>query len=42
MIKGDPSKNISDIENVTVVFKHGKGFDSQKLIDYVRGTVGLR
>jgi hypothetical protein len=42
VIKGDPSKNISDIENVTVVFKHGKGFDSQKLIDSVRGTAGLR
>lgn len=42
VIKGDPSKNIADIENVTIVFKHGQGFDSQKLIDSVRGTVGLR
>jgi imidazolonepropionase-like amidohydrolase len=42
VIKGDPSKNISDIENVEVVFKDGVGFDSAKLIDSVRGLVGIR
>lgn len=42
VIKGDPSKNIHDIENVETVFKDGKGYDSQKLIDSVRGMVGLR
>ncbi|MGI9100827.1 MAG: amidohydrolase family protein [Terriglobales bacterium] len=41
VIKGDPSKNIADIENVETVFKDGVGYDSQKLIDSVRGTVGL-
>jgi hypothetical protein len=42
LIKGDPSKNISDIENVETVFKAGVGFDSKKLIDSVRGQVGIR
>ncbi len=42
VIKGDPSKNIGDIENVQIVFKDGKGYDSQKLINSVHGTVGLR
>jgi len=42
LIKGDPSKNIDDIENVETVFKSGTGYDSQKLIDSVRGQVGIR
>lgn len=41
VIKGDPSQKIDDIENVEVVFKDGIGYDSQKLIDSVRGAVGL-
>jgi imidazolonepropionase-like amidohydrolase len=41
VIKGDPSKNISDIENVETVFKDGVGYDSAKLIDSARGRVGL-
>jgi imidazolonepropionase-like amidohydrolase len=40
VIKGDPSKQISDIENVEVVFKDGVGYDSQKLLDSVRGRFG--
>ena len=40
LIKGDPSKKISDIENVEIVFKDGVGFDSQKLLDSVRGRYG--
>ena len=40
VIKGDPSKQISDIENVEIVFKDGVGFDSQKLLDSVRGRYG--
>ena len=40
VIKGDPSKQISDIENVEIVFKDGVGFDSQKLINSVRGRYG--
>jgi len=42
LIKGDPSKNIDEIENVETVFKAGVGFDSKKLIDSVRGQVGIR
>ena len=42
LIKGDPSKNIEDIEKVETVFKDGVGYDSQKLIESVRGQVGIR
>jgi hypothetical protein len=42
LIKGDPSKRIEDIENIETVFKDGIGYDSQKLIDSVRGVVGSR
>lgn len=42
LIKGDPSKKIDDIENVETVFKDGVGYDSQKLIESVRGQVGIR
>jgi len=42
LIKGDPSRNIDDIENVEIVFKAGVGYDSAKLIDSVRGQVGIR
>lgn len=40
VIKGDPSKQISDVENVEVVFKDGIGYDTQKLLDSVRGRYG--
>ena len=39
---GDPSANIADIEKVEVVFKDGVGYDSAKLIESVRGSVGWR
>lgn len=42
VIKGDPSRKIEDIENVETVFKDGVGYDSAKLIESVRGTVGTR
>ena len=42
LIKGDPSKAIDDIENVETVFKAGVGYDSKKLIESVRGQVGIR
>jgi hypothetical protein len=41
VIEGDPSQKIEDIENVSLVFKDGVGYDSQKLIASVRGAVGL-
>jgi imidazolonepropionase-like amidohydrolase len=40
LIKGDPSKNIVDIQNVETVFKAGIGYDSKTLIESVRGQVG--
>ena len=42
VVKGDPSKNINDIENIEITFKDGVGWDSQKLIDSVQGLVGTR
>jgi hypothetical protein len=42
LIKGDPSRQIDAIENVETVFKAGVGYDSKKLIDSVRGQVGIR
>ena len=42
VLQGDPSVNIKDIEKVELVFKDGVGYDSAKLIDSVKGLVGLR
>ena len=42
VIKGDPSMKIEEIENVETVFKAGIGYDSKKLIESVRGQVGIR
>jgi imidazolonepropionase-like amidohydrolase len=41
LIHGDPAANIADIEKIEIVFKDGVGYESQKLIDSVRGMVGL-
>lgn len=40
VVRGDPSANIADIENVEMVFKDGIGYDPEKLIASVRGKVG--
>ncbi len=42
VVKGDPSRSIQDIENVVLVFKDGLGYDSARLIESVRGHVGIR
>jgi len=42
VVKGDPSRKIEDIEHVVTVFKDGLGYDSAKLIESVRGHVGIR
>jgi len=42
VIHGDPAAKISDVEKVETVFKDGVGYDSSKLIDACKGTVGLR
>jgi len=42
VIHGDPSTHIDDIEKVEIVFKDGVGYDPTKLLDSVRGIVGMR
>lgn len=42
VVKGDPSKQIADVEKVEIVFKDGVGYDPQKLAESVRGLVGIR
>ena len=41
VIDGNPAATISDIRHVTLVFKQGVGYDPAKLIESVRGKVGL-
>ena len=41
VVKGNPLTRIRDIENVRIVFKDGVGYDPARLIDSVRGAVGL-
>jgi enamidase len=41
VINGDPSARIGEIRNVQMVFKQGIGYDPAKLIESVRGKVGL-
>ena len=41
VIDGNPAANIADIAKVTLVFKQGVGYDPAKLIDSVKGNVGL-
>ena len=40
IVKGDPSKNIADIENTEIIFKDGIGYNSQKLLDATKGRYG--
>src|SRR5437867_1508168 len=42
VINGDPIARPADIRKVTIVFKDGVGYDSPKLIESIKGTVGLR
>ena len=42
VVKGNPAAKISDINNVEIVFKNGVGYDTEKLIQSVRGLVGTR
>jgi imidazolonepropionase-like amidohydrolase len=41
VVEGNPSATIADIRRVETVFKGGVGFDPQKLVDSVRGQVGV-
>jgi hypothetical protein len=40
IVKGDPSKKITDIENVEWVFKDGVGYDPKALLESVKGRYG--
>ena len=41
VVAGDPSKAIGDIRRVETVFKRGVGYDPGKLIESVKGQVGI-
>jgi imidazolonepropionase-like amidohydrolase len=42
VVDGNPAAHIADVEKVDTVYKDGVGYDPQKLIESVRGLVGLR
>jgi enamidase len=42
VIDGDPTTRPTDIENVSLVFKDGVGYDSAKLVSSVKGMVGIQ
>lgn len=41
VVEGDPSTHIADVEKVKYVFKRGVAYDPAKLVESVRGAVGL-
>jgi imidazolonepropionase-like amidohydrolase len=41
VVDGDPSAQISDIRKAETVFKDGVGYDSRRLFESVRGSVGI-
>jgi imidazolonepropionase-like amidohydrolase len=42
VVRGNPAANPRDLRNTTLVFKDGVGYDSAKLIEAVKGTIGVR
>ena len=42
VVGGNPAAKIEDIEKTEIVFKDGVGYDPHKLIDSVRGLMGIR
>jgi len=40
VVRGNPAADIHDVEKVETVFKDGVGFDSDRLLDSVRGRYG--
>ena len=40
VVKGDPARDISDVEKVEIVFKDGVGFDPARLLESVKGRFG--
>jgi len=41
VVLGDPSRTIGDVRRVETVFKQGVGYDPQKLVESVKGQVGI-
>jgi hypothetical protein len=41
-VNGNPAAAPGDIRNLTHVFKDGVGYDPARLIESVRGMVGIR
>jgi enamidase len=41
VVRGDPSTSIGDVRNVELVFRQGIGYDPVRLIESVKGRVGL-
>ena len=41
LIDGDLTKDIQEIRNMEIVFKNGIGYDPKKLMESVKGKVGL-
>lgn len=42
VIRGDPVARPADIRNVVTVFRNGVGYDAVRLVESVRGQVGVR
>lgn len=42
VLRGDPTEQIAAVRDVRLVFKQGVGYDPQRLIESVRGVVGIR
>jgi imidazolonepropionase-like amidohydrolase len=42
VIRGNPAAKMTDMDDVEMVFRHGLGYDSAKLVNSVRGLVGSR
>ena len=42
VVAGDPAVRITDIRKIETVFKGGVGYDSKKLLDSVKGCVGIQ
>lgn len=42
VVRGDPTKDIRDIENIETILKDGMGYDRVKLLQQVKSNVGFR
>jgi imidazolonepropionase-like amidohydrolase len=42
LVRGNPAATIGDLEDVELVFKDGVGYDPTKLVDSMRGKVGIQ